>query len=208
MNTEETFKEKTQRKLNAWKASLEHLNVQLHLGAEEAKDEFEKQKKNLAHWIDITGEKLHETKDISKEKALQLKTAMEELRVQAALGRAETEDALKEQQENLKKGIHNLKYNIAEVYKTTKEEIDDFADKAHDKLDDFHTRFDLFKLHAHLAKMDAGETWAKKKKELSVKLHNLNTKLEESKDTSSDKWDHFSKEIAAAWHHFRIAFKS
>jgi hypothetical protein len=206
MITKESLKEKTKEKLSDWKASLGHLNVQLHLGKKEARDEFEKQKKNLADWIDTAGEKLHNAKHISKEKALQLKAAIEELRVQAALGRAETEDALNKQQENLNKGIHNLKYKIAETYKTTKEEIDDFTDKAHDKLEDFHTRFDLFKIHAHLAKMDAGETWDKKKKELSVKLHNLNTKLEESKEVSSEKWVKFSEEMSEAWSHFRNAF--
>ena len=204
----ENLKGKVQEKLNNWKASAEHLNVQLHLGAEEAKDEFEKQKNKLGDWLEIQNKKLDNTKDISREKAVQIKAALEELQVQAALGKAETEDALKEQQKKLSNGIHNLKVLINKNYNRVKENTTEFTEEISETLDDYHTRFDLFRLQTHLAKMDANESWNKKKKELSAKLHDLNVNLERKKEKATEKLDDFSDEMSEAWSHIRKAFRS
>ena len=189
----EKLKAKVLEKLNSWKASAEHINVQLHLGTEEAKDEFEKQKNKLGDWIDIQYKKLDNTKDISREKAIQIKAALEELQVQAALGKAETEDALKEQQKKLSNGIHNLKVLINKNYSRIKENTTEFTEEISETLDDYHTRFDLFRLQTHLAKMDANESWNEKKKELSAKLHDISISLEHKKERASEKLDDFSE---------------
>ena len=205
---EENLKTKIRSRLNNWKASAEYLHMQLHLGTKEAREEFEEQKKSLGDWIDNQSKKLQNTKDITHKKALELKASLEELRVQAALGKAETEDALKEQHKKLNESIHNLKQEINEVYGNTKGKVNEYAEEINETLDEYHTRFDLFRLQAHLAKMDSTESWNKKKKELSAKLHDLGVKLESNKEQASDKWDNFSDEMSEAWSHIRNAFKS
>ena len=207
-NKKEKLKVRIQEKLTNWKNSAEHLHVQLHLGAEEAKDEFEKQKRNLDDWIEIQSKKLQGVKDISLEKATQIKTAMEELRVQAALGKAETEDALKEQQTKLSNGIHNLKLLINKNYSKVKGNTTDVIEEINETLDDYHTRFDLFRLQTHLAKMDANESWNEKKKEISAKLNDLGRRIEREKEKASERLDDFSDEMSEAWNHIRKAFKS
>jgi len=204
----EKLKGRIQEKLNSWKDSAEHLHVQLHLGAEEAKDEFEKQKRNLDDWIKIQSKKLHSVKDISQEKASQIKTALEELQVQAALGKAETEDALKEQQAKLSNSIHDLKLLINKNYSRVKGNTTELIEEINETLDDYHTRFDLFRLQTHLAKMDTTESWNEKKKELSAKLNDLGKKLEREKEKASERLDDFSDEMSEAWSHIRKAFKS
>jgi len=204
----EKLKGRIQEKLNNWKNSAEHLNVQLHLGAEETKDEFEKQKRNLNDWIDIQSKKLHNVKDISHEKALQIKTAMEELQVQAALGKAETEDALKEQQMKLSNDIHNLKLLINKNFSRVKGNTTELLEEINETLDDYHTRFDLFRLQTHLSKMGANESWNEKKKELSAKLNDLGARIERKKEKASERMDDFSDEMSEAWSHIRKAFKS
>ena len=70
---------------------------------------------------------------------------MEELRVQAALGRAETKDNLEEQRKKIAVSILQLKREFSEVYDTSKENYNDSSEKVNDKLNDFQTRFILVK---------------------------------------------------------------
>lgn len=202
-----SLKDKTKEKLNELKAKAEHLNVQLHLGAKEAKEEFENQKKNLGSWVDVIEEKLKDFKDLGAEKTQKLKTSIDELRVQAALGKAESEDIMDEQAKKINKGIHTLKHNMADVLDASEEKAKDLSEKSKDRLDDFHTQFDLFRLRTHLGRKEVAETWDEKKKELSEKLHELNVKIDQNKEVASEKWDHFTDEVSEAWKHLTKAFK-
>lgn len=198
-------KEEKNRKLEEWKAKLEHLQVQLHLGIEDAKDEFEKQKKQLEDWLNSTKHKLSDIKDITKDKATNVKSGLEELRLQAALGKAETEQAFQEQREKMSHKIHDLKHKVNEAYYESEGNAKEMLDEAGEKLEDFHTRFDLFRLQAHLGKMEAEDAWKSRKVDISNKMEELKTKLEKGKEVSSEKWDHFSTEMSEAWKHVKKA---
>ena len=203
-----TLKEKAAKKLNDLKALKEQLNVQLHLSAKETKVEFEKQKKNLGEWLDNVSDKLNNVTELSEEKAQKLKASIQSLRVQAALGMAETDDAFKEQQHKINKGIQHLKINIEEAFKTSKEKINDFAEETDDTLTDFHTRFDLFRLQFHLGKEETKEAWEAKKKVIAADLHELEIKIDKGIAEASDKWESFSNEIVDSWKQLIKSFKN
>jgi CII-binding regulator of phage lambda lysogenization HflD len=200
-------KETEQKKLNDWKSLAESLNFLLHLEASEIKYEFKNQKKNLSVWLESVNDSLHNVKDLSEEKAQKLKSSINLLRVQAALGEAETEEALKEQQQKISDGIQQLQKDITDAYDSSKEKIGDFAWEALDNLDGFHTRFDLFRLQFHLGKEEAKEDWEQKKKDISNKLHTINFKIAKGYEDRAENWDHFSDEIAEAWKHIKNSFK-
>ncbi|NNJ56629.1 MAG: hypothetical protein HKP14_10865 [Bacteroidia bacterium] len=197
------MKEETKRKINEWRTFVDELNVQFHLGSAEAKEEFEKQKKKLVKWVDAMSHKLHDAQDLTKEKAVELKTSLEELRVQAALGTAETKDELEEQQKKITKGINVFKGKVAEELETTKDHVEDFIGVLDERLSEFHTRFDLFRLQFHLGKEETKEVRDEKMKVVSNKLHNLKTKLTAVGEEIEDKWEDFSEEIADQWHHLK-----
>ncbi len=171
------MKGKEKKRIKGWKSLVDQLQVQLHQGAEEAKDEFENQKKNLTTWLDSVGDKLDKAKDIGSEKAQKLKASVEELRVQAALAKAETKDEIEEQQKKIAEGIHQLRHEISQTYDDSKEEFENIHEKMDDKLDDYQTRFDLFRLQLHLGKMETEEDLEQKKKDIADKLSQLKTKL-------------------------------
>ncbi len=199
-------KEAEHKKLNEWKSLAETLNILLHLEADEIKDEFENQKKNLSLWLESVSDSLHNIKDLSGEKAQKLKSSIDMLRVQAALGKAETEDSLEEQQQKISNGIQQLQMYITEAFGSSKEKIGNFAWEAADNLDDFHTRFDLFRLQLHLGKEEAKADWEQKKKEISNELHTIKVKIEKGYEDQADNWDHFSDEMSEAWKHIKHAF--
>ena len=182
---------------------VDQLQVQLHQGAEEAKDEFENQKKELTTWLDSVGEKLDKAKDTGSEKAQKLKSSLEELRVQAALAKAETKDEIEEQQKMIAKGIHQLRHEISETVDDSKEKVEKIHVKMDDKLDDYQTRFDLFRLQLHLGKMETEENWDQKKEDIGDKLAQLKTKLKIKGKELDGKWDEFSGEISEGWKQIR-----
>jgi len=204
----ETLLDKGEKKLKEWMHQVEELNKQLQFGITETKEEFEQQKKGLGKWLDSLGDKLEDTKYISKEKFLSVKSSLEELRVQTALGKAETEDHLKEQQKSILLGLHELKQKLSNKYDSTKEGTSALEEELSDQLDDFHTRFDLFRLRLHLGKAEAEEEWDEKKKELSHKLTVIKAKLNMAEKETEIKWDGFSSEMGTAWQHYKKAFQN
>ncbi len=201
-----TLKDKSTKKLKEWKRFAEELNVQLHLGAKEAKDKFEEQKKSLGQWLDSIEGKIDGAVDISKEKASDLRSSIDKLRLQAVLGKAESEDYLKDQQKKIAEGLQDIKQKLTDVYDTTKEETSSMIEEISEQLEDFNTRFDLFRLQVHLGRVEVKEEWEEKKKELSSKLNQWKSKLERAEDTVEDKWKGFSEEMTEAWSHFKKAF--
>jgi hypothetical protein len=190
------MKEKEQRKINDWESLVDQLQVQVDKGTEEVKEEFENQKKNLSAWLDTLREKMDEAKEIGGEKAQQVKIKWEELRVQAALAKAETEDEVEAQQKNIALGIHELKHEFSQVREASKEKIEDVKEDVEDKLEDYQTRFDLFRLQMHLGKAEKEEEWEEKKGKLNERLSQLKSRLQEKREDIGDNWEEFHKDIS------------
>lgn len=190
------------QRMQEWKARLEHFNVQLHLGAKETADAFEDQKKQLRDWVRTAQKQVERSKIFGEEKTKELKTKFEELRVQAALGKAETIDALQEQQKKLSLSMQQVKKEVDHSLKKAAEKEGELESNLKEKVEDFKTRFDLMRLRSHLAQMNAEDAWSEKKKDLSAKLQQIKHQLEESKATGEEKWKGFSSEMSAAWKHF------
>ena len=83
--------------LDNLKTTFEGLNVQLHLGKADAEKAFEEQKANLRDWAVMMSSRIDLAKEMNQEQALKIKAALEDLRVQAALGKATSKDLLKQQ---------------------------------------------------------------------------------------------------------------
>lgn len=199
----QSLKDKIKQELNASKQFAEELNLQLNLGTAEASDEFEKQKVKLRSWLQDADKKLDEAKEISNERAVELKGLIEAVRVQAALGKAEAGEKWNEQQVKLNIAIQQLKKELLKV----QDSLGKFAEDADEKLEKFHTRFDLFRLQLNLGKADTRELWEHKKEEIAKRLHELKQNLQKEEKEASEKWDVFSSEMGDAWNHIKKAFK-
>ncbi|MDX1684212.1 MAG: hypothetical protein R3275_03190 [Saprospiraceae bacterium] len=202
----ENLKQKMQERLDQLKGSMENLNKQLQAGAAEAKDEFQKQKERIGEWSREMSHKVENMKEISDEKTQQIKASLEDLRVQAALGKAESRDAIQEQQKKLTSAIGQLKKRMSDLYESAGENVKDFADRAEHTLEDYHTRLDMLKLKAHLGREDMEQAWEERKKEVSKRIQDISHKIDRQKEKSGENWNHFSSEMKEAWQHLRKAF--
>ncbi|MCB9205135.1 MAG: hypothetical protein H6603_09195 [Flavobacteriales bacterium] len=192
--------------LDTLKTTVEGLNVQLHLGKADAEKAFEEQKANLRDWAVKMSSRIDEAKELNKEQAAKIKSALEDLRLQAALGKATSEDLLREQQKELKMRLEQLRSDIDLVFGTTKEHSDAFLEDLSLKLHDYQIKFDIFKLQLQLAKMEGEQEWEKRRKEAEVKLQEFQKDLEKRAEEASGKLEHFSNEMSQAWKHVSKAF--
>ena len=125
------------------------------------------------------------------------------MKVQAALGKAETKDELEKQQKELSKNIQQLKVEVEKTYKESKETGAELMDELDEELEEYQTKFDLFKLQLHLGKAESKEYLEEKKKEAKVELQKVETLLQKGKDSASDNWDNFTSDISKAWKQMR-----
>lgn len=193
--------------IRQWRGEVEHLNVQLNLGMKEARDEFETQKKVLHDWVVKSEEALSKLLDKNEEKLENVRAKLDHLKVQAALGKAETRDEIHHQRKQINSALHDLKLELNTFLGSSKDVVDDFIHSAEDTLEKVHTRMDLLHLKMYLGKKEAEKEWDSKKKELNKHLHDLHHRIDEMAEESEEKWDHFSGEMKEAWSHFRKALQ-
>lgn len=202
-----TLKTRATKKIEAWKKEVEQLKNQLQHNTEEAKTSFEKQKSNLLKWTDEVKNEIERVEGIGEEKVKTLKGNLEDIRVQAALGRMESLDAWHDQQKNINHSIHNMRNSITKIEKNTVGNAKTLLEKSNRTLDSYQTKFEMYRLQLIESKEGAVQTWNDRKKEITLRLQKLNNKLDEERTEASEKYENFSKEIVEAWSHFKKAIK-
>ena len=92
---------------------LEELQLQTALGKAELSDKLEEIKKDTKQNLNHYKAEVHSFVEDKKESLDHLKAKWEHLELQLALGKAETEDELKEQKKKLSSAIHDIKALLA-----------------------------------------------------------------------------------------------
>jgi hypothetical protein len=192
--------EENNQEINWWKQKAEELRLQLHLGSAEAAEGFEKQKREIGEWARSMRHKLSDGASDAEGK---LKTKLEELELQTALGRAETKEKIKEQREAISRMVIDAKHEAEYLARDTKEEAKVLGNKASEKLDQWHTRLDLIKLQLHLGAKEAGEEWDERKHDLKAMISDIESKLEDVTEDTIESWGDFKTDVSKAWNRFR-----
>jgi hypothetical protein len=95
--------------LSTLKQHFEELRVQMALGKADASDYFEKQKEQFAGHLEAARERVEKSPLIDNDLTRSIKTNLDKLKVQLALGKMETKDAYCEQREKISQAIDSLR---------------------------------------------------------------------------------------------------
>lgn len=185
---------------------IDHLKVQVKLGKEEAKEAFEQQKKEIQEWSSDLSRKVEQAKNLSEQEIKEIQSELEELRVQAALGRADTHDAIVEQRAVISKKLDEVHHKLEVIYRDKTNDLGEIVDQLQEGIDRYLTKFDLFRLQFHLGKKEAVEKWNEEKDDFYKELDRLRLKIEQEKEESVEKWGHFKGELQKSWKHMKNAF--
>ncbi|MCB0843969.1 MAG: hypothetical protein KDE26_12005 [Bacteroidetes bacterium] len=196
--------------LKKWNDELDDLHVDFSIDQEEVVEKFEKHKSSMREYLVDLANKIDEkAKGLDvKDKADNVKAKIEELQVQLALGKAESQDAYEEQKKNLDKKLHEAQKEYEKLKSEGDEKLHHLASDFHSQAEKFKTKMDVFRLHFALGTADAKDELAEKKEELKEKLAEMKKKVEENKEKAEEKWDEFSEELSESYNHFKGAIKN
>lgn len=179
---------------------LEEFRLQAALGKAEARDAYESAKKKFNKYVIDATQKLESSKEIAKEKSIQLKTALEILQVQLALGKADTRDAFEVQRKKITKALNELE-ELIKKNKTANE----YYSKLLLEVGKFKIKLDILKMRYELNKLETRVEYEERKKDLSKKLSDIKKRLLKNEEKAEGKWEHFRDEVSDAYSHLKKA---
>lgn len=197
--------------LEDWLKRLDEIDLDLDLGKgnEEAAAFLEKQKAAFKELVQDIRARLEEAEE--SERGQQLKAKLDDLQVQLALGKADTEDALKEQQQKLENAVNDVRAN----YLTWREKTLDTVESGIDKLSaevekvitNLESQLDRLRVQLALGKAEAGDELADTRAELRQKVREIREKIEARADDAEARWDQFNEELNESYTHLKSALR-
>ncbi|MBU3662128.1 MAG: hypothetical protein FGM41_02895 [Bacteroidetes bacterium] len=178
--------------VNNWQARLEEMQMQFSLGKMDATEAFEKQKDQLRGMLVGMKDNLDKATDMAEDKTTEMRTKLEELRVQLALGKADGMDAFEAQRKQIELAMHELyvagKHSFSSNYEKGLEMFDRQSEA-------FKTGLDIVKIQYSLAKMDAKDEAEEKRKELNDKIVELNNQFKGMQQTAMDNMEEMNRQL-------------
>lgn len=195
------FTDKVITNLKKAAIELQELRLQAALGKAEARDAFEAAKKACNNYVHDAKAHLENAKGPAKEKLTLLRTALETLQVQLALGKAETKEVFESQAKKINKALSEI-----ETFIKNNKITDAYYAELQMEIEKFRIKLDILKLQYELKKIGMKEEFEAKKKEFLKDLSGIKKNLLRKEESAENTWEHFRDEISEAYSHLRKAF--
>lgn len=196
-----TIKEKS----NRLKQYLEELNLQMHLGANELDEEWEKQKAQLKSWSE---ENLNEINKTTSDANKRLHERFDRIRTQAALGKAEGTEEVKRQKAKILGAIDDLDKELEELSDDGSEKWDETKAYFQRSSEILKAKLEFLRYEYTLGKAEAKDDWKKFKEDMKEKTSDWKAQIDKESEEAKTKWSHFKSELGESFGHFKKAFKS
>jgi hypothetical protein len=184
---------------------LDDLNIQVNLPTDDLSEAFEQRKARFKAFIDEAKATVEEVGE--NEAAVKLKTHLEELQVQLALGRAEGKDAFEAQKKHIDQKLHEAQVAY-EHWRDSKEHQSSDLDRAfQQRSEHFRTQLDLFKVQYHLGMAEAREEWDELQKDIQHKVQEMKQFWADRNRDGERRVDAFTTEMSDAYDHLKGAMK-
>ncbi len=197
------FAEKIIDGLQKAQQEIEELTLQFALGKAEASDKFEEIKKEFSEKSNEWKRVFSHLKSVTEEKTIALRTKMEELQLQLALGKAEAKEAFEEQ----RKKIMNLIQEI-EVEIKNNPELTIRLNEFKIDLEKFKLKMEVLKLKFELKKFEMKDDFKSEMADTKHKIEKIFGKVEDKWDDAKKKYSSFGDEIDLTYKHLKNAIKS
>lgn len=182
-------------------AELEEFRLQAALGKAEVRDVYEEVKKKLHTYTHEAKIRVEDLKGEAQGRATQLKTLLETLQVQLALGKAETQDAFEVQRKKIEKALNEL-----EEFVKNNKTINEYYTDLLLEIGKFRIKLEILRLRFELKKLGARVEFDGKKNEFFKLFSDVKDRLENKESNAQARWDHFRDEISDAYSHLKKAF--
>ena len=198
-------REKIDRRLDKLQVRAEAMESQLSAARDDAVSRLEQQKQAYRGVLDRVGNEIDESKEIAAEVKQDLQAAFDHAQVQLALGKAETRDAVEEQQKKIKGAVAELEAtvdrNLSELDETIVEKMIAEADR-------LDAEFEAMEMRLEAEKEGIELQLAEKKSAVEAKIQAFKNELTEKKETAGDKLDTFEADLKEGFNQISEGFRN
>jgi hypothetical protein len=138
---------------------------------------------------------------VTKDKIKKVRTAIDELQVQLALGRAESRDLFEEQRKKIKAGIASVQSSMKKA-----DVPPQYSEKVNTELQKLKIKLDILKLKYKVKNTSTRQELKGRKRDFTDRLRLVRDKFQGRK--GGNKLKRFNSEIGEAWDHLKKAFTS
>ncbi|NNE93840.1 MAG: hypothetical protein HKN23_19490 [Verrucomicrobiales bacterium] len=184
--------------LKKLQGEIDELILQLNLGKADAVDYVEKKKESFKSLVDEARERISGNEDGSSSS---LKQKLDELKLQLALGRMESRDALEEQRGKIHSAIQDTQTAWEPVE-------DDLKTQFHDAGESLQTKLDALALDLGIRRIVAEEELKFQKEKVKADLEDLQSKIEPAMEKAGDKFDDLADDAKQAFDKVKHGLRS
>ena len=178
------------------KREIDELAVQLDLGKAEAVDFVEERKREFRDIVDEVKHAVDDGKTAGGEQVASLKQSLDELRLQLALGKMESQDALSEQREKISAAVDSTRERLEPVEKDLKDRIQDTGDA-------LKTKLSALALDLGIRGAVAEEELVRKKDEFKEDLNGIKETLQPAIDGVGESLDEIGRQARDKFDDFK-----
>lgn len=185
-------------KLTQMKVFLDELEVQMALGKSEAKEAFERERKNFQSYIREQKDQFRQAGKEAESHRKVLTQKFEALESILAHEMATSKTKFDQDKKKTLKAIYELEFSIKETYG----EVGSTLQK---KLDSFKGKLDAYRIQLALGEYEDAAELESKKEALRNAVTPITDKLRKE-ENASEKIEHFAEEVNESVEHLRKAF--
>ena len=194
---ENVLVEKSKEKLNSLKMWADELELQMALGKAEARDAFERERKNIAKFVNSHKSQIKMQGKISTDKKQELMVFIEKL--EESLNQVVPTNK-RDYNKYKKEVLYNI-YNLEYALKDTYGELDLPLKK---EFDEFKTKLDVFRINLALNDSSDKEKVDSMKAQVQEKVFEIRTKMQKS-ESELNRMDNFMEDISESFDYFKKA---
>ena len=198
MTFQKDLLEAGKEKVTQLKSFLDELEVQLALGKAEARDVFEREKKNLNQFLNEEKARLQRMSEMAEDHRRDLQLLFEKLEASLYQDFPTNKRKFDSFKKESLQAIYELEAGLKEAY-------GDVGEEMQRKLDEFKAKLDAYRIQLALGSMEEETELAERKQSLQKSIGEIRTRLAE-RTSHSGKVDHFVDEISESFEHFKKAF--
>ncbi len=190
-----------------WKQRFQEFEERLSLGKKEAADTFDNWKEQLMARIGELQKDIETFNEGGREKVRKTREKLDKLKVQLALGRAETREQYLEQREELEQQMDEVAHKLLELRQDAGEEFGEKMDSFRDKFQGARLELEILGLEYALKKEALSDKVQQRQEEFKRKVGEMRHSLEKKEEAGAEKWEDFREEMDKSVDHFRQAVK-
>lgn len=203
MATIHEIRETIDSKLDKWEANATALEAQLSVSKEKAVERLEAQKRKFAEALSKFKAEIEKSQQIAEKTKSTIKTQLDHLQVQLALGKAEAKDAYESQKTKIKNAITSFVASADQEIGDVSEAVTKELIAAEDALD---AELEALAAQFEMEKASQQAKFNEKKEELAAKIQRLKNDLKEKKLLTGEKLTAFESDVSSGLAQIKKAF--